>query len=112
MVVALDASAAFGLINKEFLLNSMKRIGAGKILRNWLENYLAKETCYVMVEAGESSPWETDTGVIRDRSIHHTDISSHGLFTTQTIHHTDYSPLGHFTTRTIHHKTNAPQLYI
>ena len=45
MIVALDASAAFDLIPRSFLLESVKIIGTGHFFQSWLGSYLSKRQC-------------------------------------------------------------------
>ena len=65
MLVAIDASAAFDLIPREFLKESVKIIGGGPVFQQWLGNYLSERSCYVTSGEGRSEPWVSDTGVIQ-----------------------------------------------
>ena len=65
MAVALDASAAFDIMPRDFLVTSVERIGGGPRICAWLENYLHDRTSYVQVGEHRSEEWETNTGVIQ-----------------------------------------------
>ena len=65
MLVALDASAAFDMMPRDFIIQSVKTIGGGPRICAWLKSYLNERTSYVQIKEARSELWETDTGVIQ-----------------------------------------------
>ena len=65
MIVALDASCAFDLVQRPLLLQNLKAIGAGNRVIAWFTEYLNKRTSQVAIEGEVSEEWHTDTGVIQ-----------------------------------------------
>ena len=65
MLVAIDASAAFDLISRNFLLETLEALGSGPLLLNWLRGYFTERSSYVQVEDKRSEAVETNTGVVQ-----------------------------------------------
>ena len=65
MIVALDASAAFDLIDRSFIMRSMKVIGAGPKLMKWTGSYLSDRASYVQVGTEQSERARPETGVVQ-----------------------------------------------
>ncbi|TRY69084.1 hypothetical protein TCAL_16505 [Tigriopus californicus] len=65
ILVAIDASAAFDLISREYLMETLKTLGAGTRLIRWFENFFKNRGCFVEVEGQRSDVFEPSTGVIR-----------------------------------------------
>ena len=64
-VVALDASAAFDVLNHRLVLQSLEILGAGPTLLKWLNDYFQDRFSFVDINGCRSTPWEVDVGAIQ-----------------------------------------------
>ena len=62
-VLALDASAAFDVLDIDLILKSLEAIGAGPHMIEWATDYLYNCTQYVDVNGTVSESWTLDIGV-------------------------------------------------
>ena len=64
-IVALDASAAFDVLNHGLVLESLGILGVGLMLLSWLNHYLKDRYSVVNIDGVRSNPWEVDIGAIQ-----------------------------------------------
>ena len=62
-ILALDASAAFDVLDIDLVIKSLEVIGAGSVMLKWATNYLHNCTQYVDINGTLSEQWSCDVGV-------------------------------------------------
>ena len=62
-LLALDASAAFDLLDHNLIIRSLEAIGAGPVMIRWISHYLSSCEQYVDVAGTFSETWSSDVGV-------------------------------------------------
>ena len=75
-LLSMDASCAFDLVSHDLILGSLKRLGIGKRMLNWVESFLSDCSLSVKINNQLSSSWTPDIGAghgtpIFSRSVQH-----------------------------------------
>lgn len=64
-VIALDATAAFEVIDRPLLKKFIRMCGAGDRMMQWMDNYFDGRMCFVEVQQQRSRLWELELGSIQ-----------------------------------------------
>jgi len=68
-IVALDASAAFDVLDRKLVIAMLRCMGAGPIMIKFIENYLEGVSQYVLINDSSSDSWSFDVGSGQGRNL-------------------------------------------
>ena len=65
ILITLDASGAFDLVSRKLIIESLKALGAGPFIINWIMSYLSDRIQYIQLDDTKSESWCVEVGVIQ-----------------------------------------------